>query len=63
MSSEFEIEIVFDDGGFDIRKAGLLGEFFKFVVSERIEIARWAGMEGDGKMLFIDAEFIELGSI
>ena len=47
MSSEFEIEIVFDDGGFDIRKVGLLGEFGQFAGGEGIKIAGGTRVKGN----------------
>ena len=47
MSSEFEIEIVFDDGGFDIRKVCLLGEFGQFVLSEGIKVAGGTRVKGN----------------
>jgi hypothetical protein len=39
MSSEFEVEVVADDGGFDIGESGLFGQCAKFVVSVGIKIA------------------------
>ena len=47
MSSEFEVEVVADDGGFDIRKVGLLGEFGQFVGGEGIKIARGTRVKGN----------------
>lgn len=62
MSSEFEVEVVFDDYGFDIGKAELFGEINQFIFGERVEITGGTTMKGD-REIFSAAVAVEFGLV